>query len=207
VSIPGIVQEHQRASPTCLSLYLLAKQKLVNYAFGLAGVLIFGYIFYAYQLYSDMLLQWVFYAPLQIVGYFMWKNGAAPGVVTSDALPDDSMKVSSLTMQEAFSIIFAIIVSARILGVYMANNTDASFPYIDALTTTMSIAASLLMLKKFVENWMIWIAMDLIAIPVYYQKELYVTSGLYVIFLGLAIYGLVTWTQDYLKYRDKDFRY
>jgi nicotinamide mononucleotide transporter len=176
------------------NVYLLAKQKLLNYWFGLAGVLIYGYLFLQFQLYSDMMLQWLFYAPLQIVGYVMWKYGRTLGEVASAGL--DSMKIVALGTTSRLSIIAAIITSAAILGFVMATNTDASFPYIDALTTTMSVAASILLLKKIWENWIIWIAMDLIAIPLYYTKEMYVTSGLYVIFLGLATYGAVTWYRE-----------
>lgn len=178
------------------NVYLLAKQKLANYWFGLAGVLIYGYLFLQFNLYSDMLLQWVFYAPLQIVGYFMWKYSNTIGEPSTGQA--NSMKIVSL--QPVVSVFFLAIVgiTTLLLGEYMAT-TDASFPYADALTTTMSVAASILLLKKVLENWILWIAMDLIAIPIYYLKGMYVTSGLYVIFLGLATYGLVTWIKEYKK--------
>lgn len=176
------------------NVYLLAKQKLVNYWFGLAGVLIFGYLFREYQLYSDMLLQWVFYAPLQIIGYVMWRYGKTLGSEISTG--EDTMKIVTIGWYPRLFWSTMILIPAFALGSYMAANTDASFPYIDALTTTMSVVASLLMLKKILENWIIWIAMDFIAIPVYYAKELYITSGLYIIFLGLATYGLYTWIKD-----------
>jgi nicotinamide mononucleotide transporter len=177
-----------------INVTLLAHQKLINYWFGLAGVLIFGYIFKEYNLYSDMLLQWVFYAPLQIVGWYMWKYGKTLGETASDGL--DTMRVVTMGTQGRIVTTLSILFGTALLGSYMATYTDASFPYVDALTTFMSIAASILMLKKIWENWIIWITMDVIAIWVYYQKELYVTSGLYVVFLGLATYGLVTWYKD-----------
>ena len=176
-----------------INVYLLARQKLINYWFGLAGVLIYGYIFFEFKLYSDMLLQWLFYGPLQIVGYYMWKYGKTIGDSVQRGV--DSMKIVTLSWQNRLIITAGIIVSTYLLGNFMAQ-TDASYPYLDALTTMMSISASLLMLKKVLENWIIWISMDLIAIPLYYSKELYVTSGLYVIFLGLATYGLVTWNKE-----------
>jgi nicotinamide mononucleotide transporter len=186
------------------NVYLLGRQKLINYWFGLVGVLIFGYIFYAYQLYSDMLLQWVFYAPLQVVGWYMWKYGKTMG--SSIEGPQDSMKVVTMSAQSRTWTVVGILGGAIAMGLYMASNTDASFPYADALTTTMSVAASILMLKKVLESWYVWLAVDLIAIPIYYQKELYVTSGLYVIFLGLATYGLITWTKDFNKNRHEAYR-
>lgn len=177
-----------------INVVLLAQQKLINYWFGFAGVLIFGYIFREFQLYSDMLLQWVFYAPLQIVGWYMWKYGKTLGETTASGI--DSMKVVTLDIFGRTVSGLAIIIGAALLGSYMAIYTDASFPFVNALTTTMSVVASILLLKKIWENWIVWITMDVIAIWVYYQKELYVTSGLYVIFLGLAIYGAISWSRD-----------
>lgn len=177
-----------------INVALLAHQKLINYWFGLAGVLIFGYIFKEFKLYSDMLLQWMFYAPLQIVGWYMWKYGKTLGETVSEGV--DSMKVVTFNLSGRLVTAASIAVSTLLLGTYMSTFTDASFPYIDALTTSMSVAASILMLKKIWENWIIWIAMDVIAIWVYYQKELFVTSGLYVVFLGLATYGAITWFKD-----------
>jgi len=181
------------------NVYLLAKEKLINYWFGLAGVLIFGYIFYGFNLYSDALLQWAFYAPLQIVGYYMWKYGRTLGETASDAV--DSMKIVTLSTSMRIFWVALILAMAAALG-YVMSGTDASYPYLDALTTSMSIIASILLLKKVLENWIVWIVMDLIAIPLYYSKELYVTSGLYVIFLGLATYGLITWMQKRKTYEE-----
>ena len=179
-----------------INVYLLGQQRLSNYAFGFVGVVLFGFLFREFKLYSDMLLQWVFYAPLQIVGFVLWKYGRTLG---ADHRPAqlDSMSVVLLPKRFWPLLILLIAASTWMLGRYMAANTDASFPYADALTTTMSIAASILMLKKVLENWLLWITMDLIAIPVYFLKGLYVTAGLYVVFLALAVLGLVRWLADY----------
>ncbi|MEM8547630.1 MAG: nicotinamide riboside transporter PnuC [Pseudomonadota bacterium] len=179
-----------------INVYLLGQQRLSNYAFGFAGVVLFGFLFREYKLYSDMLLQWVFYAPLQVVGYVLWKYGRTLGTASA-AAETNSMQVVLLPKRYWPALLVATTGLAAVLGHLMATRTDASFPYADALTTTLSIAASVLMLKKVLENWILWIAMDLIAIPVYYLKALYVTAGLYAVFLVLAVLGLVRWWQDY----------
>ncbi|MEM9744180.1 MAG: nicotinamide riboside transporter PnuC [Pseudomonadota bacterium] len=178
------------------NVYLLGQQRLSNYWFGLAGVVLFGFLFREFKLYSDMLLQWVFYAPLQIVGFLLWKYGRTLGSETASVTPD-SMAVVLLPLRFWPLLVIAIGAAAWALGAYMAANTDASFPYADALTTTMSVGASVLMLKKILENWVLWILLDLIAVPVYYLKGLYVTAGLYVVFLALAVLGFSRWYADY----------
>lgn len=179
-----------------INVYLLGRQRLSNFLFGFAGVVMFGFLFRAYQLYSDMLLQWLFYAPLQIVGFVLWKYGRTLG---SDAPPDgtDNMQVVWLRRRYWPLILVLVAVMTGALGTGMATRTDASFPYADALTTSLSIVASILMLKKIIENWVLWIVMDLIAIPIYWLKELYVTAGLYGVFLVLATMGLIEWKRAF----------
>lgn len=190
-----------------INVYLLGKQKLVNYWFGLAGVLIYGYIFLEFKLYSDMLLQWVFYAPLQIVGYIVWKYGHRGWKFWTDETGadhyrgKDSLPVITLSNWQRLETVLFIAFPTAIIGLIMESFTDASFPFADALTTVMSIYASILMLKKYLENWIIWIAMDVVAIYIYYAKGLYVTAGLYIVFLGLATYGLTEWIKA--KRRDE----
>ena len=75
----------------------------------------------------------------------------------------------------------------------MTRFTDASLPYPDAFTTVMSLVATWLMAKKKLDSWLFWIAVDVIAIGVYYYKELYLTCGLYSVFLILATIGYFTW--------------
>ncbi|MEM7218262.1 MAG: nicotinamide riboside transporter PnuC [Pseudomonadota bacterium] len=178
-----------------INVYLLGQQRLSNYWFGLAGVLLFGFLFREYRLYSDMLLQWVFYAPLQVIGYVLWKYGRTLGSETKTQTTD-SMRVVRLPSRYWPPLLISVVAATWLLGTYMATRTDASFPYADALTTTMSIGASVLMLKKILENWFLWIAMDVMAIPVYFLKGLYVTAGLYVVFLVLAVIGLLRWRAD-----------
>jgi nicotinamide mononucleotide transporter len=178
-----------------INVTLLTQQKLINYWFGLAGVIVMGFVLKEFNLYSDMLLQWAFYAPLQIVGWYMWKYGKTLGEVASDSL--DSMKITKIGWQARALTLAGILIGTPIMAIFWIHFTpDVSFAYLDALTTTMSVAASILLLKKIWENWIVWIAMDIIAIPLYYEKGMYVVSGLYVIFLVLATYGLFKWTKD-----------
>ncbi|MEO1542493.1 MAG: nicotinamide riboside transporter PnuC [Pseudomonadota bacterium] len=186
-----------------INVYLLGQQKLVNYLFGFGGVFLMGFVLMANKLYSDMLLRWMFYAPLQIVGYYLWRFGRTLGDTDAPA-STNSMTIVMLPTRLWPILLLGVLATAAGLGCFMATYTDASFPYIDALTTMLSIAASVLMLKKVLEDWWLWIIMDVIAIPLYFLKGLYVVSGLYVVFLGLAILGLVQWLDDYRALKTKE---
>jgi nicotinamide mononucleotide transporter len=77
----------------------------------------------------------------------------------------------------------------------------ASFPLLDAFTTVMSFVAQMLMAHKRIENWMIWIVVDVIGIGLYFTKGVIFVSGLYVIFLVLATRGLLVWLKEYREAR------
>jgi len=79
----------------------------------------------------------------------------------------------------------------------MQRFTDASLPYPDAFTTVASLFAQWLLARKKLESWYFWIAVDIVAIVVYWYKQLYLTTGLYAIFLVLAIIGFFTWKNSY----------
>lgn len=175
---------------SAICVYLAVKHNMWTWFFGALGVILFGYLFFQFGLYSDAGLQILFYLPMQLVGYIMWRRAATKA--------ESKSVVLSLTLLQFALICIGILGAAGINGYLVANfTTGASFPYIDALTTWMSIAAQLLMIAKYRESWILWVAMDVIAIFVYFAKGLIVTSGLYVVFLILATMGGIAWYRDY----------
>lgn len=185
-----------------ICVWLATKQNIWTWIFGALGVILFGYLFFQYLLYSDAILQIFFYLPIQFVGWYMWKKGS---------IENGALTVRRLTTNSTILITIATVIATALTGYTMATYTDASFPYADALTTWMSITAQLLMLKKYIENWVVWVAMDAIAIFIYAAKGLVVTSGLYVIFFFLAAWGGYVWFKQYQKQNDiladKDIQY
>lgn len=177
---------------SAICVYLAIKHNMWTWFFGALGVILFGYLFFQFGLYSDAGLQILFYLPMQLVGFFMWRRAATQA--------ENSSVVLSLTALQFALIGIGILGAAGVNGYLVATyTTGASFPYIDALTTWMSIAAQLLMIAKYRESWVLWVSMDVIAIGVYYAKGLIVTSGLYVLFLVLATLGGIKWYNDYAE--------
>jgi len=177
---------------SAICVYLAIKHNMWTWFFGALGVILFGYLFLQFGLYSDAGLQILFYLPMQVVGFIMWRRAASKA--------ENKSVVLSLTLVQFALIGIGILGAAGLNGYLIATyTTGASFPYIDALTTWMSIAAQLLMIAKYRESWIIWVAMDVIAIFVYYAKGLVVVSGLYVLFLVLATMGGIAWYRDYAK--------
>ena len=168
-----------------LAVYLTIKENIWCWFFGLIQVTIFVFIFYSSKLYSDMILH-IIYIFLQIFGWYQWKYG---GKNKSEL---QITKISNAAIWIAITVI-----GTSVLGYLMFTKTDASYPFPDAFTTTASLVAQYLMIKKKLGSWLFWIVVDVVAIGVYFYKDLYYTTGLYVAFLVMAIIGYFQWKKTY----------
>jgi nicotinamide mononucleotide transporter len=89
-------------------------------------------------------------------------------------------------------------------GYLLARYTDAALPYWDSTITVLSLLAQWMMARMYLENWVLWIAVDVLGIGVYQAKGLYVTAGLYAVFLVMAAWGLVAWRRGLSTARNAD---
>lgn len=174
---------------TLICVWLAVKQNIWTWFWGAIGVSLFGPLLFHYQLYSDAGLQILFYLPMQFLGFYWWMKKGPEG--------NNDLPVSVMKWQTSALIIWAIFLLTMANGYIMANHTDASFPYWDALTTWMSVFAQILMLKKIAESWVLWVAVDIISVPIYYIKGIVVWSGIYGIFLVLATMGGIAWYKSW----------
>ena len=145
------------------------------------------FVFYEAKLYSDMGLQVIFIF-LQLYGWWAWLY-AGP--------EKTELPVSRLSFLGHVFWLVVIGAGTTILGYVMATNTDAALPYPDAFITAASLVAQWLLGRKILESWVVWIVVDLVSIGVFFVKELYPTTGLYIIFLSLACCGLWAWRRQY----------
>ena len=166
-----------------MNVGLLVLRSVWNYPFGLAMVALYFFVFLEQRLYSDMLLQ-IFFFVVQLYGWRNWVRARqAAGEVQVDLLRS-SERVTCLLVTALVSLL---------LGFLMAHYTNAASPYIDASIAGMSITAQLLLAWRKLENWLLWILTDIVAIGLYLSKGLKPTAALYAIFLVLSIIGLIDW--------------
>lgn len=166
-----------------INVVLIIRRSMWNYPFGLVMVALYGWIFFEVRLYSDTLLQ-VFFFVVQLFGIVWWIQG-------KDV--NGELIVRRLSFKQYSFTAAAAIAGTLLLGGAMARWTDAALPYPDAAITSMSVLAQVLLARRFIENWILWISVDVLAIGVYLAKDLHPTAVLYGIFLLLAITGLLDW--------------
>lgn len=174
---------------TLICVYLAVKQNIWTWFWGAIGVALFGPLLYHYQLYSDAGLQILFYLPIQFLGFWYWMK---KGPTANNDLPVSRLEISTI-----IGIILSIGVLTWVNGILMATYTDASFPFWDAFTTWMSVFAQILMIRKYVESWALWVTVDIISVPIYFIKGIVVWSGIYAIFLVLATMGGIAWYKSW----------
>jgi len=166
------------------NILLLVRRSIWNYPAGIAMVSLYGFIFLEAKLYSDALLQMLFLA-LNIYGWVNW----------SRQQQDEVVPVRWLSGR-GFAMTVAVAVVASLgWGWLMHAHTDAALPYWDAAVAMPSVLAQYLLARRWVDNWVWWIIVDLIAVPLYWTKDLHLTAGLYVLFGIVSATGLRAWSK------------
>lgn len=164
---------------------LLVRRSIWNYPFGMAMVALYFVIFREARLYGEAGLQ-VFFFIVQGWGWWLWARAGGLARMVSVSWMGWPARIGGV-----------LLVAAASLGIgwAMARYTDAALPYADATIAGASVVAQVLLAMRRTENWALWIAIDVLSIWVYINRALYLTAGLYVVFLGLAIAGLIAWAK------------
>lgn len=164
---------------------LLVRRSIWNYPFGMAMVSLYFVIFWQARLYGEAGLQ-VFFFVVQGWGWLLWAR--AGGLARM-------VEVEWMSGRARIAALLLAAVSSISIGWAMARFTDAALPYADAAIAGASVVAQVLLAMRRVENWALWIAVDVLSVGVYLNRELYLTAGLYVVFLVLAAMGLIQWAK------------
>jgi nicotinamide mononucleotide transporter len=176
-----------------LSVWLIARRNVLTWPIGIVSVLLYMVLFYQIGLYSDTLEQ-IYYLAASGYGWWYWSRSQT-----------ESRTILDVSYSRGRGPVIWIAVTAALsaaLGAVMSHAHEwlpelftqpAAYPYIDALTTVMSLVAMWLMARKRIESWIYWIIVDVFGIWLYYVKDVKLISLLYVILLGLAIRGLIGW--------------
>lgn len=170
---------------SALGVWLTARRNPLCWPVGLVSVALYGWIFFGYKLYSDMLLQGVF-AALQLYGWQRWWSGARD---------EGGVVVEHLPLQRQLAGLAIGALGGVLLGYAMLSYTDASFPWLDAALAGFSLVAQVWMARKYVACWWLWIVVDVVYVGMYLAKDLYLTAGLYAGFVVLAALGWRSWQQ------------
>ena len=148
---------------------------------------IYIFIYFQAGLYADFGIN-IYYLIASIYGWLVWINGKRKDVQKELPITHTPLAVC-LPLTAVFAISFIGI--AYLLIVF----TDSNVPWLDSFTTALSIIGMWMLAQKYVEQWIVWIVVDVVCCGLYFYKELYFTSGLYGIYAFIAIFGFLKWKQ------------
>lgn len=174
------------------SVYLASRANILTWGTGIVNEIFLFILFYQVQLYADMFLQ-VYFFVVTLYGWKEWKTKT------------NANNISEINFRNRITIATAIVIGSILFGsafksihLYLPYyfKIPAAFPFTDSFVMLSSIVATILLAKKKIETWYLWIAVDLVCVVLYFKKGIYFLSFEYFIFLGLASYGLYHWKKQ-----------
>lgn len=176
---------------------LVARRNIWNWPIGLVGVSLFGILFYQINLYADFFEQ-IYYFVTGVTGWYLWSRAGERDT-------ESTVLVTSNTWRQNLYWLLGIAGVSVVAGWIIANlhlwlprlfPDPASLPYLDAASTITAFAAQFLMMRRKIENWYLWIIVDVVAVGLYWYKGVAFVALLYLAFLINACYGLWSWRNN-----------
>lgn len=174
-----------------LYLLLAIRENIWCWACAAVSTAIYVYLFVSARLYMESGLN-VFYFGMALYGWSVWRRGRTT---------DHELAVSVWPMAIHAYAIASIALASVISGFLLQRYTDAAFPYIDSLTTWAAIWATLLVARKVLENWWYWLVIDVASILIYWSRDLQLTALLFVVYVIMIPFGLISWRKSWLLSR------
>lgn len=170
-------------------LYLLLAIRENIWCWFCAGVstAIYIYLYFDAKLYMESVLN-VFYFVMAVYGWYVWQSGRNGGKTIPVTAWPATVHVT------AGGVIAAMVVGS---GFLLSRYTDAAFPYIDSATTFAAMWATFLVARKVLENWWYWLVIDVVSIFIYWSRGLELTSLLFVLYVLMIPFGLLSWTRSW----------
>jgi len=162
-----------------ISVIYAVKKSILNWIYGVVGIIFYGILFFQISLYSNLFLQFVFLLQ-SLHGLWHWKN------------KNKECRIKKITRIEWILSILLITLLSIIFKYIFKNSVS---PNIDSITSSISIVALYLLMKKKIDNWILWVIADILYIYMFFIQGNYLSSLLYFIFLILCIIGYKKWNK------------
>jgi nicotinamide mononucleotide transporter len=175
-----------------VSIYLATRTNIYTWSTGIVNEVLAFILFFQVQLYADMFLQ-IYFFIVTLYGWYNWNKKS------------DSNKITEINLRNRIILVGSIIIGSLIAGYFFSNihlylpeyfTIKAAYPYTDSFVMVSSIVGTFLLAKKKIENWYLWIPINLVCVALYFKKEVYFVSFEYLIFLGLSVYGYYNWKKQ-----------
>jgi nicotinamide mononucleotide transporter len=178
-----------------LCVYLASVNSIWNWPIAIISTGLYIYIYGHALLYADM-LQYIYLCGTSMYGWWFWSRHPK----TEDKTP-----IALITKKQWAITLAVVIVGTPVLGFLLItfaaflHYNPPAYPYIDSFCTMCSVMAQIFLARKILENWLIWVFVDIIYVVIYFKKHLEATSFMFIILIIIAIFGYFDWKKQYRK--------
>lgn len=174
-----------------LCVVLTAKGKLMSYVFGMYNTIGYAYLAYINGLFGEVMLNLLFFVPMNVIGFYMWKKNSAGG----------KLFMRQMEVKGILSAITVCVLGSLLLGFGLSFLPGQNSPYIDAITTVLSVVATILMVRRFKEQWLVYIVLNMFTVLLWAIRTVDGSSEgplmivMWSAYLINAVYGYYNWNQ------------
>ena len=173
-------------------LLLAVRENILCWLFALLSTAIYTILFWDVSLLMESALN-VYYMAMAVYGWQQWTRGGGNGGGEPHALG-----IQTLSGRQHVLVIAAIAILSLVSGYLLGEHSLAVWPYVDSFTTWASVITTYLVTRKYLENWLYWIVIDTVSIPLYIDRGLSLTALLFVAYVVIAVIGYFKW-RDHLR--------
>lgn len=171
-----------------LYVFLSIRQNIYTWPTGILTSLLYIFVFFRSGIYAAMSLQ-VYYVIISIYGWYYWLKGKNNKI-------ESKVPVKHVNKQLWFKIGLIFLIIYTIIFFILSKYSDSNVPVLDSITTSLSIIATWMLARKYLENWIIWIIADILSAGLYFLKNLWPTIILFVVYTVMAFAGYFEWKKD-----------
>ena len=176
-------------------LLLAVKENIFCWLFALLSTAIYTVLFWDVSLLMESALN-VYYMAMAVYGWQQWTRGGSSADGKSHTL-----EVQSMTNKQHVLVIAAITVLTAASGYLLGEHSSAAWPYVDSFTTWASVITTYLVTRKYLQNWLYWIVIDAVSVPLYIDRGLNLTALLFFAYIIMAVIGYFSWLGHLRKNR------
>lgn len=146
---------------------------------------IYIFVYYDAGLYADFGIN-IYYLGAAVYGWLVWRFG-------NKSKAQKELPITRMPMKSWLKVSMVYIVAQLLIAWILIEYTDSNVPWWDALTTALSVVGMWMLARKYLEQWWVWIVVDVVCVGLYIYKELFFTAGLYAFYAIIAIFGWLNW--------------
>jgi nicotinamide mononucleotide transporter len=169
-----------------LYLWLEYKANIWLWVVGIIMPMVHGVLYFRSGLYADFSMQ-LYYILAGVYGLIVWSRGA------KNKKDKEELRIASTPLAVWVAIVGMYAVLHAAIYLFLINFTDSTVPFWDSLTTALCIVAYWMLSRKYVEQWLVWLVVDVVTVGLYIYKDIPLTAGLYALYSAMAVAGYMRW--------------